>query len=148
MRIENLVTEIQSHPRVTERRQSTNNRTESTRHGDEVQLSQAGKALADFRVEDTSRARIEAIQQRVESGYYDQPQIKAIIAENMLSAGSLDAVIAEVQDIKITLKQLAEIPDVRIEKVQEAIGKLASGAYNDKNVLKGTADGLMGMLLG
>lgn len=148
MRIENLINEINSHPKVTGRRQATSDLAKAPKSSDEVQLSQTGKALSDLNVGGIQNSRIEAVKQRVESGFYDQPKIRTAIADGLLSSGTMNPVLAEIQDVKITQKHLPDIPDVRQDRVLAVREKVEQGFYNDKSVLTQAADGMLGMLLG
>lgn len=148
MRIENLANEIVQKPKTTGRRPSAEKGTRVSSKGDSVQLSSAGKLLSNPSIDGVKSTRIEAIKQRVKEGFYDRPEVRVAIADALLSSGAVEPVIAEVQDIKITQKQLPNVPDVREDRIREVAQRVQDGVYEGSEVMNQVANHVLDSLLG
>jgi len=157
MRIENAINEVQG-PQQTERRQNADVRRKRNtgRAGDVVEISTAARSLGaqaantvDLNaVSDVRQSRVEAVKQRVASGYYDQPEVREAIADAVLNAGVVDAVAQEIQDVRTAKRDLDTVPDVREDRVEQARERVASGFYDSAGVQSQVADRVLDTLIG
>jgi|SaaInlStandDraft_7_1057024.scaffolds.fasta_scaffold62964_2 anti-sigma28 factor (negative regulator of flagellin synthesis) len=147
MRIENLASEVNLNPKTTGRRPSSEKGVNVSERGDNVQLSSVGKLLSNRTVDNVRNSRIEAIKQRVKEGFYDRPEVREAIADAFLSSGAVEPVLAEVQEIKITQKHLPNIPDIRVDRVEEVAQKVRDGFYENSEVKNQTANQVLDSLL-
>ncbi|MFT5366218.1 MAG: anti-sigma28 factor (negative regulator of flagellin synthesis) [Candidatus Latescibacterota bacterium] len=157
MRIENAINEVQG-PQQTERRQNAEMRRKRNigGSGDVVEISTASRSLGaqaastvDLNaVSDVRQSRVEAVKQRVASGYYDQPEVRVAIADAVLNAGVVDAVAQEIQDVRSTRRELGSVPDVREDRVAQARDRVASGFYDAGGVNAQVADRILDNLIG
>jgi anti-sigma28 factor (negative regulator of flagellin synthesis) len=148
MRIENLANEIHQNPKTTGRRSPVDKGEKASGRGDSVQLSNVGKLLSNETVDNVRNSRIEAIKQRVKDGFYDRPEVREAIADALLSSGAVGPVLEEVQEIKITQKQLPNVPDVRVDRVEEVAQKVRDGFYENREIKNQTANEVLDSLLG
>lgn len=157
MRIENAINEVQG-PQQTERRQNAEMRRKRNtgRTGDVVEISTTARSLGaqaastvDLNaVSDVRQSRVEAVKQRVASGYYDQPEVREAIADAVLNAGVVDAVAQEIQDVRTTKQELGSVPDVREDRVAQARERVANGFYDAGGVKAQVADRVLDNLIG
>lgn len=155
MRIENAINEVQG-PQQTERRQVADIRRKRNagRAGDVVDISNEAKSLGTQlstelnSVSDVREARVEAVRQRVASGYYDKPEVREAIADAVLNAGVVDAVGQDVQDVRNAKRELATVPDTRNDRVDQARKRVETGFYDSAGVRKQIADTMLGQLVG
>ena len=155
MRIENAINEVQG-PQQTERRQlsDTRRKQRTGRAGDVVESSTTAKSLgAELNanlssVSDVRQARVEAVRERVASGYYDRPEVREAIADAVLDSGVVDAVAQEVQEARTAKRDLASVPDVREDRVAQARQRAATGFYDAAGVRSEIADSVLDALIG
>jgi anti-sigma28 factor (negative regulator of flagellin synthesis) len=154
MRIENAINEAQG-PQQTERRQIADvRRKRSTgRAGDVVEISNAARSLGTQlstelnSVSDVRQTRVEAVRQRVSSGYYDKPEVREAIADAVLNAGVIDAVAQEVQDVRNAKQELKHVSDVREDRVEQARKRVETGFYDSAGVRAQVANSLLDQLV-
>jgi len=155
MRIENAINEVQG-PQQTEKRQLSDVRRKRTagRAGDVVEISNTARSLgaqlnADLSsVSDVRQGRVEAVRQRVASGYYDRPEVREAIADAVLDSGVIDAVAQEVQEARTAKRELANVPDVREDRVSQARQRVATGFYDSVGTRADVADSVLNALIG
>ena len=155
MRIENAINEVQG-PQQAERRQNAEvkRRRGTGRAGDVVEISNTAKSLSAQVVgelnsgNDVRPSRVEAVKQRVESGYYDKPEVREAIADAVLNSGVVDAVAQEVQEARTAKEELAQVPDVREDRVSEAKQRVETGFYDQAGVKAQIADSVLDSLVG
>lgn len=156
MRIENAINEIRG-PESPERRNAeVKRRRNAGRSGDVVEISSAARKMgaqpvsrSDLNsVSDVRQARVEAARQRVASGYYDRPEVREAIADAVLDSGVVDTVGKEVQQVRDARQQVAEVPDVREERVAQAKQRVATGFYDSNGVKTQAADRVLDALIG
>ena len=155
MRIENAINEVQG-PQQAERRQNAEVRRKrgAGRTGDVVEISNTAKSLGAQIVGDLSAgndvraSRVEAVKQRVQSGYYDRPEVRQAIADAVLDSGVVDAVAQEVQAARSAKQELANVPDVRADRVAEARQRADTGFYDQAGVKAQIAENVLDNLIG
>ncbi len=156
MRIENAINEVQG-PQQHERRSADVKRRRSAgRSGDVVEISNAARNLgsqsvksADLKaVSDVRQDRVEAAKRRVQSGYYDRPEVRQAIAEAVLDSGVVDAVAQEAQSAREARQQVEDVPDVREDRVALAQERVATGFYDSAGVKALAADRILDALIG
>jgi anti-sigma28 factor (negative regulator of flagellin synthesis) len=157
MRIENAINEVHG-PQQTERRQNAEMRRKrpTGQTGDVVEISTTARSLGaqtantvDLNaVSDVRQSRVEAVKQRVASGYYDRPEVREAIADAVLNSGVVDEVAQEVRDVRTSKRELASVPDVREERVAQARDRIATGFYNSGGVKSLVADRILENLIG
>jgi hypothetical protein len=125
----------------------------STRKGgeirsDSVEISQNTPSVdelsAQAKAASTSdSARISAVRERVQSGFYDSRQVREQIAEGLLESGGLREVVAQVGEKQVLDGELAQVPDTRADRVQEARERADTGFYDAAEVRTATAEGIL-----
>jgi len=156
MRIENAINEIRGAEKPERRNAEVKRRQGPGRAKDVVEISKAARSLeaksvnrADLaKVSDVRQARVEAARQRVASGYYDRPEVRAAIADAVLDSGVVDAVGEEVQQAREARQQMDVIPDVREDRVAQARQRVAAGFYDSAGAQAQTADRVLDALIG
>ena len=155
MRIENAINEVQG-PQQGERRQNSEAKRKRGvgRAGDVVEISNTAKSLSAQVVgalnagNDVRQSRVEAVKQRVETGYYDQPEVLEAIADAVLNSGVVDAVAQELQEVRSAKQVLSDVPDVREDRVSEAKERVETGFYDQAGVKAQIADSFLDNLVG
>ena len=156
MRIENAINEIRG-PEQTERRDTeVKRRRSAARSGDVVEISTTARTLGSQSVSredlnavsDVRQARVEAVRQRVASGYYDRPEVREAIADAVLDSGVVDSVGQEAQQVRTARQGLADVPDVREDRVAEAKERVAADFYNSDGARTQIADSVLDALIG
>jgi anti-sigma28 factor (negative regulator of flagellin synthesis) len=140
MRIENAINEIRGSQKTELRSRSMEKKQASARVGDKFELSSSGEALSTNKGADTREARVEQAKLRAASGYYDQPEIRKAIADAMLDQGVVDPVMEEILSIRQTVKNMANVPDQRDDKVAMASERAEKGFY-DLPIIRGQIAG-------
>ena len=156
MRIENALNEIRRAERPERRNAEIKRRQGPGKGKDVVEISKAARTLgsqsvkqADLAsVSDVRQARVEEVRQRVASGYYDRPEVRAAIADAVLDAGVVDAVGEEVQQVREARQQIDVLPDVREDRVAQARQRVATGFYDSAGAKTQIADRVLDALIG
>ena len=156
MRIENAINEIRG-PEALERRDAeVKRRRQSARTGDTVEISNAARSLGSQAVKrsdldsvsDVRQTRVDAVKQRVASGFYDRPEVREAIADAVLNSGVVDQVGQEAQQVNAAREELANAPEVREDRVAQARERVAAAFYDSSGVLAETADRLLDSFVG
>ena len=118
---------------------------DSGRASDVVDISKNAQEVADLSAAakvspGELNPRIQEIRGRVESGYYNSPEVQEQIANAMLDADSLREIVAEITQVKVAKQELEKIPDTRPEEVAKARQRVGSGFYDSGQVRQDTAD--------
>ena len=118
--------------------------------GDVVQLSGGTPDVAELaniaKASETANPRLEGIRQKVESGYYNTPEALDQVAGAVIDSGRVTDVAAEVVQTQSAIEQLANVPDVREDRVNEVTERLStqgSAFYDTPEVRSATADGFL-----
>ena len=155
MRIENAINEIQGSQQAERRQNAEVKRKRGAgRTGDVVEISNSAKSLSAQVVGDLNaggdvrQSRVEAVKQRVESGYYDQPEVREAIADAVLNSGVVDAVAREIQEARSAKQELANVPEVREDRIAEAKERVETGFYDQAGVKAQIADSVLDNLIG
>ena len=135
-------------PKVTQGNQRTDSAKvgKSARGEDVVELSQSAKEVADLAAaakQERVNPRIEAVRERVTSGYYDSQEVRERIADRLLRSGNLQEVVDEIVVSKGAKQQLDEIPDTRPARVDEAKQRVSGGFYDTPEVRNETAERIL-----
>ena len=151
MRIDKL-----SHqPKISQSQQrnvSVGSNNERTRADDVVEISRGAQEVAELsalaRAESTeTNPRIDDIQRRVESGYYDARQVREQIADALLDSPGMRDDVSDVIVFKGAQEALDAVPDEREDKVSEARQRVESGFYNQGEIQRDTADRILDELV-
>ena len=122
------------------------------RSGDSVELSGGPTDVASLseiaRQADSSRtSRLEEVRQRLSSGYYNTEKFRNDLAEVVLSSGTVDEVVSDsiqAQDIR---RQVEELPDSRVDRVEQARERVSDGFYDQNQTRLDTADRIIDELI-
>ena len=149
MRIDGLPNQ----PRVSQTNQSAarpKNASSSPPSDDVVEISQGAADVAELSAAAKSaevlNPRLEEIKQKVNSGHYDSQVVREQIADRVLHSRSMKDVVDDIVQVKAAREQLAEVPDVREERVDQVRRHLnAAGAqfYDQTDVRRETIDGFL-----
>ena len=118
--------------------------------GDVVQLSGETPDVAELanvaKASETVNPRLEGIRQKVESGYYNTREALDQVAGAVIDSGRVTDVAAEVVQTQSAIEQLANVPDVREDRVNEVTERLStqgSAFYDTPDVRSATVDGFL-----
>ena len=118
--------------------------------GDVVQLSGETPDVAELanvaKASETVNPRLEGIRQKVESGYYNTREALDQVAGAVIYSGRVTDVAAEVVQTQSAIEQLANVPDVREDRVNEVTERLStqgSAFYDTPDVRSATVDGFL-----
>ena len=117
-----------------------NQRAESART-----RSKAGRAddSALKRTAETPNPRIAEIRERVQSGFYNSGDVRRQIAGALFESNGIRPVVNEVAEIRTAHRQLADVPDVREDRVAQSRQRAASGFYDQADIRTQTAQSII-----
>ena len=151
MRIENAINQIRG-PETTERREAEVRRQRSApNRGDVVEISHAARELGQVdlgSVDDVRGKLVEEIKRRVASGYYDRPEVLRAIADAVLNSGIVTGVAEEAREVSSLSKAVENLPEVRQDRVAQAVERAASGYYDSNGAAVHVADKVLDGLVG
>ena len=121
---------------------------EGVQQSDSVEISQSAQnvsELADLAqsIAAQSKANLDAIRERVESGFYDTQEALENVANAMLDSDGLQDTISEIAQFQGAKQQLDQVPDVRADVVERVRELAGNGFYNQRDILERTADGVI-----
>ncbi len=121
---------------------------EGAQPSDSVEISQGAQNVAELAdlAESTpaqSKANLDEIRERVQSGFYNTQEALENVANAMVDSDGLQDTVAEIAQFQSAKQQLDQVPDVRPEAVARARELAGNGFYNQREALEGTADGLI-----
>ena len=156
MRIENALHEIQGSKPLEKRDAEVKRRQSSPAAKDVVEISKTARTLGSQTVmaeqldsvSDVRQARVEEVRERVATGFYDRPEVRQAIADAVMDAGVVTGVSQEARQVKGARQRLAEVPDVREDRVAQARQRVAADHYNSASVREATADQVLNALIG
>ncbi|MCZ6632062.1 MAG: flagellar biosynthesis anti-sigma factor FlgM [bacterium] len=157
MRIENAINEVHG-PQHAERKSAEVKRRKSAsgRSSDVVEISDTARTLGAHGVvqvdqksaQGVRQAKVEAVKERVKSGYYDRPEIRQAIADAVLNSGLMETVAQEIQLAREAKVEFQEVPDVREDRVALAKKRVEMGFYDSGGVKTQIAENLLDALIG
>ena len=121
---------------------------EGAQPSDSVEISQGAQNVAELAdlAESTpaqSKANLDEIRERVQSGFYNTREALENVANAMVDSDGLQDTVAEIAQFQSAKQQLDQVPDVRPDAVERARELAGNGFYNQREALEGTADGLI-----
>lgn len=156
MRIENALNEIRGSKPLEQRDQDVKRRRSTPGAKDVVEISEAARTLGSQKaseagtdsVSDVRQTRVEEVRQRVATGFYDRPEVRQAIADAVLDSGVVSGVKQEARQVKGAQQSLAQVPDVREDRVAQAKQRVATDFYNSAAARTDTADRVLDALIG
>jgi hypothetical protein len=147
MRIDGLPN-LQKVSQPNQRTDSSRPRGTAGRGDDSVEISRPAQDAAGLTetlkaAPEVPNPRIGEIRERVQSGYYNSEEVRREIAGSLLDADSIRPVVDEVAEVRSAHRQLAEVPDVRDDRVAESRQRAASGFYDQAEVRSQTAQSII-----
>ena len=147
MRIEGL----NSQPKVSQTQQrhaAVRTKKGREQSSDVVEISQTAQDVSELGAQAKAaptgnEVRIQEVRARVRAGYYDSQQVREEIADSLLSSGGMQEVVSDITQVQVAKQQMAEVPDTRAERVDEARQRVDEGFYDRPQVRQGTADGIL-----
>ena len=121
---------------------------EGAQPSDSVEIAQGAQNVAELAdlAESTpaqSKANLDEIRERVQSGFYNTQEALENVANAMVDSDGLQDTVAEIAQFQSAKQQLDQVPDVRPDAVERARELAGNGFYNQREALQGTADGLI-----
>ena len=121
---------------------------EGAQPSDSVEIAQGAQNVAELAAlaESTpvqSKANLDEIRERVQSGFYNTREALENVANAMVDSDGLQDTVAEIAQFQSAKQQLDQVPDVRTDAVERARELAGNGFYNQREALLGTADGLI-----
>lgn len=143
MRIDGLPN-LQKGSQPNQRAESGRTRSQSGRVDDSVEISRSAQDAAELTAAlktapETPNPRIAEIRERVQSGFYNSEDVRRQIAGAMFDSDGIRPVLHEVVEIRTAHRQLADVPDVRQDRVTQSRLRAASGFYDQAEVRTQTA---------
>jgi anti-sigma28 factor (negative regulator of flagellin synthesis) len=113
--------------------------------GDSVEIAASAPTVdelsAQARATSTDNsARIAEVRERVQSGYYSSRQAREQIADSMLESDGMREVVGDIAQAQVARQELAQIPDTRPDRVEQARQRASSGYYDTPQVRGQIAD--------
>ena len=147
MRIDGL----SQQPKITQSQQRSSparSKKDSERPGDVVEISKSAPDVAELSAQAKAtpaenNPRIQEIRQRVQSGYYDSRQVREQIADSLLASDGMREVVSDVAQMQTAKKQLAQVPDVREDRVDAIRQRVDAGFYDTRQARQDTADRIL-----
>ena len=151
MRIDGL----SQQPKITQSQQRgspVRSEKDSERPGDVVEISKSAPDVAELSAQAKAapaenNPRIQEIRQRVQSGYYDSRQVREQIADSLLASDGMREVVSDVAQMQTAKDQLAQVPDVREDRVDETRQRVDAGFYDTRQARQDTADSMLDELI-
>lgn len=147
MRIDGLPN-LQKVSQPNQRTESSRPRGGTERADDSVEISTSAKSAAELTAAlkaapEAANPRLAEIRERVQSGYYDSEDVRQKIAGAMLEADGIRSTVDEVAEVRGAQQQMADVPDVRDDRVAESRSRVATGYYDQADVRQETAQSII-----
>ena len=98
--------------------------------------------------DDSSRiSKIEEVRQRLSSGYYNTDEFRSDLANAVLSNGVVDEVAVDAVQVQDIRRQVGEMPESRVDRVEEVRERVTDGFYGQKQTKLDTADRIIDELI-
>ena len=138
-------------PKVSQTKQQSvavGPKKEGAQASDTVEISGGAQSVAELTelAESTpaqSKANLDGVREKVQSGYYNTPEALENVANAVIESDVLQDAVSEIAQFQTAKEQLSEIPDVRAEEVERTKQLADSGFYNQREALEGAADGMI-----
>jgi len=138
-------------PKVSQTKQQSaavRPKKEGAQASDTVEISQGAQSVAELTelAESTpaqSKANIDGVREKVQSGFYNTPEALENMANAMIESDVLQDAVSEIAQFQTAKGQLSEVPNVRTEEVERTKQLAGSGFYNQREALEGAADGMI-----
>lgn len=139
---------LQKGSEPNQRAESGRTRSKAGRADDSVEISRSAQDAAELSAAlktapETPNPRIAEIRERVQSGFYNSEDVRRQIAGAMFESDGIRPVVNEVAEIRTAHRQLADVPDVRQERVAQSRLRAASGFYDQADVRTQTAQSII-----
>lgn len=156
MRIENSINETRGLNSSDHRDSEIKRRRSSGRNGDKIEISVAARKLSsqsihslDLKaIRDVRSSRVEEVQRRVASGFYDRSEVRNMMADAVLGSGVVDRVIKEARQVSAIKSQLDEVSEIRTDRVAHAKQRVATSFYDATGVRVQVVDRLLKTMVG
>jgi anti-sigma28 factor (negative regulator of flagellin synthesis) len=138
-------------PKVSQTKQQSvavGPKKEGAQASDTVEISGGAQSVAELTelAESTpaqSKANLDGVREKVQSGYYNTPEALENVANAMIESDALQDAVSEIAQFQAAKDQLSEVPDVRTEEVERTKQLVGSGFYNQREALERAADGMI-----
>ena len=115
---------------------------------DTVEISQGTQSVAELTdlaqaALAQSKANLDEIREKVQSGFYNTQETREKVARALVESDGLQDTVSEIAQFQTAKEQLSEVSDVRAEEVERTKQLAASGFYNQREALEGTAVGMI-----
>lgn len=147
MRIDGLP-DPQKGSQPNQRAESARTRSKAGRADDSVEISRSAQDAAELAAAlkttaETPNPRIAEIRERVQSGFYNSEDVRRQIAGALFESNGIRPVVNEVAEIRTAHRQLADVPDVREDRVAQSRQRAASGFYDQAAIRTQTAQSII-----
>lgn len=151
MRIEGLSQPLNLTP-GSPRNESVRQKKAEARSGDVVEISRSAQDVAGLTAKlkaapDDLNPRLQEIQARVESGYYNSKEVRKQVADALLASDPLQGVLSDIAQTKMAQQQLAQVPEVRQDQVDQARQRVKTKFYDSAEVRQDTAQRMLDELV-
>lgn len=151
MRIEGLSQPLKVTP-SSSRSESVRQKKAGSHSGDVVEISSSAQDVSALTAKlkvapEELNPRLEEIQARVQSGYYNSQEVRQQIADALLESDPLQGVLSDIAQTQAARQQLAQVPEVRQEQVDQARQRVNSKFYDSAEVRQETAQRMLDELI-
>lgn len=136
----------------TSKRGEVQARKPPARPGDVVEISPGTQEVAELAAkarvapEEGISSRLQEVRGRVQSGYYNGPEVRKKVADALLHSGGFQEVAGDLAQARAVRQQVKQLPEVRKDEVERARQRLGSGFYQKPEVRRATAERLLDQL--
>ena len=138
-------------PKVSQTKQQSaavRPKKEGAQASDTVEISQGAQSVAELTelAESTpaqSKANLDGVREKVQSGFYNTPEALENMANAMIESDVLQDAVSEIAQFQAAKEQLSEVPEVSTEEVERTKLLAGSGFYIQFEALEGAADGMI-----
>ena len=138
-------------PKVSQTKQQSaavRPKKEGAQASDTVEISQGAQSVAELTAlagstPAQSKANLDGVREKVQSGFYNTPEALENMANAMIESDVLQDAVSEIAQFQTAKGQLSEVPDARVGEVERTRQLVGSGFYNQRQALEGAADGMI-----
>ena len=147
MRIDGLSPQPKLTP-AEQRNAPARSRKEGARATDQVEITRGAPDVSELAAQAKAAAadanpRLGEIRERVQSGYYDSREVREQVADSLLGSDSMREAVSHALHARVAKRAMADVPDVRQDRVVEARERAGSGFYDTQQTRQETADRIL-----
>ena len=137
----------------SQRSEGVRQRRENSRAGDVVEISPTAQEVSELaaRIQleprEEIQARVQEFRSRAAAGFYDAQEVRTEIAQALIRSDGFKEVVADISVVQTASQKLAQLPEVRQERVDQARQRVNQGFYDTSQIKQETAVRLLDELV-